>query len=87
MDKEILVSVCTGTTCYKQGRNILNELLKIVPDKYGKNVKVAGVPCLEVCSIDWEHSKAPYVRVNAEVIQEASVEKVITEIDKQLSDD
>ncbi len=85
-DKEITVSVCTGSTCYKQGRTILNELLKIVPAKYGKNVKVVGAPCLEVCSIDWEHSKAPYVKVNNELIQEAVLDKVISEIDRQLSE-
>jgi len=84
-NKEVTVNVCTGSTCYTQGRAILTELLKIVPEKYGKNVKVAGTPCLEVCSIDWEHSKSPYVKINDEILQEANVEKVLAEIDRQLS--
>jgi len=84
-NKEIIVQVCTGSTCYTQGRAILTELLKIAEEKYTGNVKVSSSPCLEVCSIDWEHSKAPYVKVNAEIVQEASVEKVLAEIDKQLS--
>ena len=84
-NKDITVSVCTGSTCYAQGRHTLNELLKLVPEKYGHNVKVIGTPCLEVCSIDWEHSKAPYVKVNDELISSATTEKVLAEIDKQLT--
>ena len=83
--REITVHVCTGSTCYAQGRAILTELLKLIPEKYDKNVKVSGTPCLEVCSIDWEHSKSPYVKVNNEIIQEANVEKVLAEVDRQLS--
>ena len=51
----------------------------------GDKVDVSGVPCLGLCSVDWEFSKAPYVKVNNEVIKEATVEKVISEIDKQLA--
>jgi len=83
-ETKVNVSICTGTTCYAQGRAILNELLKTVPEKYGKTVKVAGTPCLEVCSIDWEHNKAPYVKINDEILQEATTEKVLAAIDKCL---
>ena len=85
MQKEINISVCTGSTCYTQGRAILNELLKIVPQKYGNNVKVAGVPCLEVCSIDWGHEKAPYVKINEEILNNATVEKVVARVDELLN--
>ena len=85
MQKEITISVCTGSTCYTQGRAILTELLKIVPQKYGNNVKVAGVPCLEVCSIDWGHKKAPYVKINEEILNNATVEKVIARVDELLN--
>ena len=85
MQKEISINVCTGSTCYTRGRAILNELLKIVPQKYGTNVKVAGVPCLEVCSIDWGHEKAPYVKINEEILNNATVEKVIARVDEMLN--
>jgi len=85
-EKQIDVNICTGSTCYAQGRAILTELLKIVPDKYGKKVKVEGVPCLDVCSIDVGHKKAPYVKINNEIMQEANLEKVISKIDSLLSD-
>ena len=83
--KEIVINVCTGSTCYAQGRAILTELQKLVPEKYAnRNIKVVGVPCLEVCSIDWGHEKAPYVKVNNEILQEATVEKVLLEVENQL---
>ena len=83
--KKVSVKVCLGTTCFVMGSANLQELIEIVPDKYGNKVDVSGVPCLGLCSVDWEFSKAPYVKVNNEVIKEATVEKVLNEIDKQLA--
>ena len=53
--------------------------------KYGDKVDVSGVPCLGLCSVDWEFSKAPYVKVDDEVIKEATVEKVLSAIDAKLN--
>ena len=83
--EKISVKVCTGTTCFVMGSANLQELIELVPKKYGEKVDVSGVPCLGLCSIDWEFSKAPYVKVNNEVVSEATAEKVIEEIDKQLA--
>lgn len=82
--EKISVKVCTGTTCFVMGGANLQELHNIIPKKYGSKVEVAGSPCLGLCSINWEYSKAPYVKVNDEVVNEATVEKVLVEIDKQL---
>ena len=71
MDKKISVKVCLGTTCFVMGSANLQELIDTVPAKYGDKVEVSGVPCLGLCSIDWEFSKAPYVKVDDEVIKEA----------------
>ncbi len=81
---KVNVKVCLGTTCFVMGSSNLQELLELVPRKYGDKVEVAGSPCLGLCSIDWEFSKAPYVKVNDEVIKEATVEKVLAAIDKEL---
>ena len=83
--KKVSVKVCLGTTCFVMGSANLQELIEIVPAKYGNKVDVSGVPCLGLYSVDWEFSKAPYVKVNNEVIKEATVEKVLNEIDKQLA--
>jgi len=84
MDKKISVKVCLGTTCFVMGSSNLQELIEAVPKKYGDRVEVEGVPCLGLCSIDWEFSKAPYVKVDDEIIKEATVEKVLTAIDAKI---
>ena len=84
MDRKISVKVCLGTTCFVMGSANLQELIEIIPKKYGDKVDVCGVPCLGLCSIDWEFSKAPYVKVDDEVVKEATVEKVLKVVDEKL---
>lgn len=81
---KINVKVCLGTTCFVMGSSNLQELIETVPAKYGEKVEVLGVPCLGLCSIDWEYSRAPYVKVDEEVVYEATVEKVLSAIEKKL---
>lgn len=83
--KKIEVKVCLGTTCFVMGSSNLQGLTDVIPNKYGDKVEVTGSPCLGVCSTKWEFSKAPYVKVNEEVVQEATVEKVLAEIERQLA--
>ena len=86
MSKKISVKVCLGTTCFVMGSANLQELIEIVPAKYGEKVEVSGVPCLGLCSIDWEFSTAPYVKVEEDIIKEATVEKVLSAIDNKLKE-
>ena len=82
--EKIEVKVCMGTTCFVMGGSNLQELNNIIPQKYGDKVVVNGNNCLGLCSINWENSKAPYVKVDDEVVSSATVEKVIAAIDKKL---
>ena len=87
MEKEsekISVKVCLGTTCFVMGGSNLQELNDIIPKKYGDKVEVLGNNCLGLCSINWEYSKAPYVKVDDDIISEATVDKVIEAIDSKL---
>lgn len=84
MCKKISVKICLGTTCFVMGASNLQELMDSIPAKYADKVEVAGVPCLGLCSSDWESSKAPYVKIDDDVISEATVEKVIKAIDEKL---
>lgn len=85
--KKIDVKVCLGTTCFIMGSAHLQELIETVPQKYGSKVEVSGHPCLGLCSIDWEYSRAPYVKVDDEVVAEATVEKVINAIERKLDNE
>lgn len=81
---KISVKVCLGTTCFVMGGANLQELVDIIPRKYGDKVEVAGANCLGLCSINWNYSKAPYVKVDEDVITEATVEKVLEAIETKL---
>jgi len=87
MEKKISVKVCLGTTCFVMGSSNLQELIDTIPRKYGEKVEVMGVPCLGMCSIDWEFSKAPYVKIDDDIIREATVEKVLSAIEEKLNSD
>ena len=82
--KKIEVRVCLGTTCFVMGSSNLQNLTELIPQKFGDKVEVVGSPCLGVCSTNWEYSKAPYVKVNDTIVQEATVDKVIEEVERQL---
>ena len=79
------VKVCMGTSCFGFNSSHLQEIKETIEKKYGDKVHVEGSPCQRYCSINWENSKAPYVTVNSEVIAEATIEKIIAEIDRQIS--
>ena len=83
--EKIKVYVCLGTTCFVMGGSHLQELTEILPRKYGDKVEVNGSTCLEMCSNNTEYSKAPYVRVNDEIISEATTEKVVEKINEILN--
>ena len=54
MEKKVSVKVCLGTTCFVMGSANLQELIDMVPKKYGDKVDVTGVPCFALSPIDWE---------------------------------
>jgi len=82
---QVEVKICLGTSCFVMGSGHLQALMEIVPEKYGDSVKVSGSPCLSLCTIDWEYSRAPYVTVNEDIVFEATVEKVLEAIEKNLN--
>ncbi len=84
MDK-IKIKICSGTTCFVMGSSFLSDLYDIIPEKYGEKVIVEPSLCLGQCSRNDKHSKAPYVKINDEIISEATIEKVISAIEKKVS--
>ena len=83
--QKIEVKVCLGTTCFVMGAPNMHELLEIIPEKYGDRVEVSGSLCLGLCYKNQEYSKAPYVMVGDEVVEEATVERVLESIERKLT--
>ncbi len=80
----IEVKICSGTTCFVMGSSFLNELYDLIPQKFGEKVTVTQSLCLGQCSKQDTHAKAPYVKVGDVVVSEATVEKVLAEIEKKV---
>ncbi len=85
--EKIKVEVCLGTTCFVMGSAQLQELSEIIPNKYGDKVEVTSNPCLGQCSINWEYTKAPYAKVQDKIIPEATIEKILEEIEGLISNE
>ena len=82
--EKLVIKICSGTTCFVMGGAYLQELIEIIPRRYGEKVEVSGIPCLSMCSSKSNYTKAPYVKVGDDVIEEATVEKVLEAIDNRL---
>lgn len=82
--KKISVKLCVGTTCFVMGGGGLLELEEIILEKYGDRVSFVGQSCLDLCSKSAEYAKAPFVKVDDEIIAEATIEKVLETIDNKL---
>lgn len=82
--EKIQVEICLGTTCFVMGSSHLQDLIEIIPRRYNDKVEVLGKPCLGLCSQDCEYSQAPYVKVDEEVVSQATVEKVLKVIEGKI---
>jgi NADH:ubiquinone oxidoreductase subunit E len=81
MDEKVKVKICTGTTCYVMGASDILTLADDKSETFLDKVEVLGVPCLDLC-MHSEKGRAPFVRINDDIISEANLEKVKSEIKK-----
>lgn len=75
MDK-IPVKFCVGTTCYVMGGSELTDLAAALPASWKDRVAVEGTVCLDFCR-NTTRLKPPFVLVGDQVVDQASVDKVI----------
>jgi NADH:ubiquinone oxidoreductase subunit E len=82
--KKIVVKVCLGTSCYVMGSSYLQELVDLIPLKFGDRVNVVGHNCLGECVSKGVDSNPPYVQIDGETVSGATIEKVMEHIEKIL---
>lgn len=75
MDK-IAVKFCAGTTCYVMGGSELTDLQKAIPPAWKEKVSISGDVCLDLCRRA-SKLKPPFVLVGDQVVDQASVDKVL----------
>jgi len=77
----IKVEVCMGTTCFVMGSSGLQVAIEEMVAQAGKEVEFVPRPCLGLCE-DNRYGKSPYVKVDGEVIADASPEKIMAAINR-----
>lgn len=75
----INVEICSGTTCFLLGSSDLFELTKHLPTYLKNSVSVNAVHCLGECTCG-NFSSAPFVKVDGDIVENASVENIIDRI-------
>ena len=81
---KVLVELCFGTTCFVMGASKLQELESFIPPQYKNKVEVKAYTCLDLCK-NATYMKAPFVKIDGEIISEATVEKVLKAIESKLN--
>jgi NADH:ubiquinone oxidoreductase subunit E len=74
--KKVNVSICTGTTCYLMGAAHLLLLDEMLDPYLRDHVEIRGVHCLGFCN-DETKGKAPFVKVDDQIIPNANITKVL----------
>ena len=81
---KVLVELCFGTTCFVMGASKLQELESFIPPQYKNKVEVKAHTCLDLCK-NATYMKAPFVKIDGEIISEATVEHVLKAIESKLN--
>ncbi len=79
----IKVKICSGTVCHVMGGSDLHMITEFLPDNLKNKVIVEGVPCLGFCN-EPNGLKPPFVQVNNKLISQASLSKIIENIQSEL---
>ena len=77
--KKVQLEICCGTTCYMLGANRLLNIENDMPSELRGKADVRALPCLGLCN-DKELAGAPYVKINGEVIEKATQEKIYAKL-------
>lgn len=73
--QKIKLEICCGTTCYMLGGAALLKLERSLPEEWLHLLDFSAAPCMNSCSRE-DLGRAPFVRLNGELIGNASEEKV-----------
>ena len=73
--KKMQLEICCGTTCYMLGANRLLNIENEMPSELRGKAEVKALACMGLCN-DKELAGAPYVKLNGQVIENATAEKI-----------
>lgn len=83
--KKIKVTICAGTACFVMGASELMLLEEELPEDLKDKVEIDGVTCMELCK-DSKNGKSPFVKIDDEIMSEATLPLVISRIREKISE-
>jgi NADH:ubiquinone oxidoreductase subunit E len=83
--KKVTVSICTGTTCYLMGAAHLLTFDEMLDPSTQDSVEIKGAHCLSLCN-DESNGKPPFVKVNNQVVSDATLNKVLDAVREELGE-
>jgi len=83
MTSKVIVKICVGTTCYVKGNRELKKVMENLPADIKDRVEVKGTIDIDGCE-SGKGGENPYVEINGCVMANATVEKVLAAISKEL---
>lgn len=81
--KKILVEICVGTSCYVMGASELMMVQEQLTPEQKARIDFKGTTCLDTC-MNPACGRAPFVRINGEIIQEVTVPTLVAKIEEAL---
>jgi len=84
-EKKVVVKICTGTLCHVMGGSELPELAGHLPESIKPKVEIKGMTCGGFCKDG--NRKPPFVTINDVLMEQASIEKIVSNLEKAISDD
>lgn len=82
--EKVSVELCFGTTCFVMGASKLQDLESFIPPQHRSKVEIKANTCLDLCK-NATYMKAPFVKVDGEIISEATIEKVVKAIESKIN--
>ncbi|MEG1572693.1 MAG: NAD(P)H-dependent oxidoreductase subunit E [Bacteroidales bacterium] len=82
--EKILVEICVGTSCYVMGASELMMVQEQFTPEQKAHITFKGTTCLDTC-LNPACGRAPFVRLNGEIIPEVTVPILIAKIEDALT--
>lgn len=79
--EKIKIKICSGTSCFVMGAAAIQALEFTPPEDIADKIEIVESRCLNLCHNSQDkHNHGPFVYVNDELIEEATLEKVINKV-------
>lgn len=77
--EKVKVKICAGTACFVMGAPQIQALEFSAPEDLADKIEISEARCMSHCNHKG-YNKGPFVEVNGELIEEATMEKVVAKI-------